>query len=205
MPLLRSAWTLHWLYFTVLNSTFSTMALLHSTSVYIILLRFYFTPLALDSTLLYLHSASLYFTLPSHYFTLHYSTMALLHSTMALFHSIWLYITLLCLNFIALDSTLLFHGSISLYLTLLYSTMAQHHSTWFYLTLYSCSTLYYTWLCYGSILHSTWLYITIQWLLFYQGSTSPYLSLHYSSMALLSSNWLYFILPWLYFTLVDST
>ena len=97
---------LHWLYFTLLHSTFyhvstsvyltlhySTMTLFHSTWFYIIRPWLYFTQL--DFALIYQCSTSTYMTLP-------YSTMALLHST-------WLYITLPWLYFTLLDSTSLYY------------------------------------------------------------------------------------------------
>ena len=83
------------------------------------------------------------------------------------------------------------------------------------------------------LLHCTWFYIILPWLCFTllystlhypdctlhsQYSTSPYIILHYSTMALLllcltlhystmpllRSSWLYITLPSLYFTLLDS-
>ena len=96
------------------------------------------------------------------YFNLHYSTMALL------------YITLPCLYFIKLDSTTFYHSSII-------------HSTWLYITLKWLhfplldSIHYYT----MAVFHSTWLYITLH-------STSLYLTLRCSAMAV-------------YFALLDST
>ena len=63
-----------------------------------------------------------------------------------------------------------------------------------------------------AILISTGLYIILPWFYFTlldskllnHGSTSLYLTLHYSTMAILISTGLYIILPWLYFTLLDS-
>ena len=63
------------------------------------------------------------------------------------------------------------------------------------------------------LLHSTLPYITLPWLYFilhssilhYYRSTSLYLILLPSTIAVLHSTWLYIILPWLYFTLHDST
>ena len=63
------------------------------------------------------------------------------------------------------------------------------------------------------MLHFTWLYITLPWLystkldptLLYHGSTPLYLTLHYSTVALLHSTWLFKTLSWLYSTLFDST
>ena len=103
-----------------------------------------------------------------------------------------------------LYSPLLFHGSISLYLTLLHSTTAQldstllnHVSTAFYITLYYGSTI----LFHGSILHSTWLHSTLahlhcNWL---------YITLPCHYFNLLHSTSLYCLLAWLYFTILDST
>ena len=61
--------------------------------------------------------------------------------------------------------------------------------------------------------HSTRHYITLPWLYFtlldstllHNESTSLYLTLHYSTMALLHSTGLYIPLPWINFTLLDST
>jgi len=47
---------------------------------------------------------------------------------MPLLHCTWLYITLPCLYFTLIDSTLLYHGSTSLYLSLQYSTIFLLHS-----------------------------------------------------------------------------
>ena len=78
------------------------------------------------------------------------------------------------------------------------------------------------------LLHFTWIYITPPWLylnlldsrLLYHGSTSLYMTLHYSyfypstslyfnllhsTIALLHSTWIYITLPWLYFTLLYIT
>ena len=136
------------------------------------------------------------------YLTLHYSTITIRNST-------WLYITLPWLQLNThyctmallhlLNSTLLYHGSTSLYSTQHYSTMAVLHS-----------------ICYSTmpIINSTQLYIiNVPWFyfnlpdstLFYHGSTSLYLTLHYSITALLHSTWLNITLPWLYFTLHFST
>ena len=80
---------------------------------------------------------------------------------MALLRSIWLYITLPWLYFTLPDSTLLYHGSTSLYLTLLY-----HGSTSLYLTLHYSTIVQ---------LPSTWLYIVLPWLyLILLDLTSPY-------------------------------
>jgi len=85
---------------------------------------------------------------------------------MALLHSTRLYITLPWHYFILLDSTLLYHGSTSLYWTLHYSTMAVLHSTRLYITL---TWLYFT-------LHALpYLYLTVlDSTLLYHGSTSLY-------------------------------
>ena len=131
----HSTWVyiaLPWLYFTPLDFTLCTMALLnstwlyitlyygstslylilhhsslHSTWVYIALPWLYLT--LLDSTLLYYGSTWPYNTLPwlytSFYLTLHCSTMALLHATLLYIALPWLYFTLL-------DSTLLNHGRV---------------------------------------------------------------------------------------------
>ena len=76
---------------------------------------------------------------------------------MALLHSTWLYITLPWLYFTPLDSTLLYHGSTSLYLTIYLSTIALLHSISLY-TLVNhsstslCLTLHYSIM---ALLHST--------------------------------------------------
>ena len=136
----------------------------------------------------------IYITLPWLYLTLHYSTIALLHS--ASFHIIlpWLYLTLLdsillYFDFTLLeptllhhDSTLVYHGSTSLYLNL-------HHSTLLILILLDSTLLYH------ALLNSTLLYNTLLWHYFtlldpalhYHGSTSLYLILHHSNMVLLHS------------------
>ena len=72
-----------------------------------------------------------------------------------------------------LDSTLLYHGSTSMYYTLRHSTMAVLDSTRIYITL--------PWL-YVSLLDST---------LLYYGSTSTYYTLHYSTMTVLHFTRLY--------------
>ena len=105
--------TLLWLYYH-LTLHYSTMALLHTTSLYITLLWLYFTPL--DSTLLYFTPSTwFYITLPWLYFTL---------------QSTWLYISLPWL-----------------YMTLQYSTMALLDSIyitlpWLYFSLLDCTLLY---------------------------------------------------------------
>ena len=127
---------------------YSTIALLHSTSLYITLPWLYLTPL--DPTLLYHGATSLYLTLqistirsstwlcialPWLYFTLDFSTLALLHSTWLYISLPWLYFTFLNLHYSTmallclLYSTLLYHGSTSLCYTLQYSTKALLHST----------------------------------------------------------------------------
>ena len=83
--------TLPSFYFTLLDTTLLTMALIHSTWIDRTLHWLYFT--LLDSTLLYVGSTSLYLTL-------NYSTFGLPHST-------WFYITLQNLFFTLLHSTLL--------------------------------------------------------------------------------------------------
>ena len=100
-----------------------------------------------------------------------------------------------------LDSTLLYHSSVSLYMTIEISTMTLLHTTWLYISLpWIYLTLYLT-LYYSTMarLHSTSLCITMPWLYFtlldptllYHGSTPFY--------------WLYKFLSWLYFMLLDST
>ena len=139
------------------------------------------------------------------------------------------------------NSTIFYHGSTSRYLTLYYSTMALAHlrdftliytmallhSSWLYITLPClCFTLLDLTLFYhGSPLHSTsphiilpWLYVTLHystlallpsaWLYFtlhYYGSTSFFLTPYDSTMALLHSTWLYMTLHWLYFILLHCT
>jgi len=96
------------------------------------------------------------------------------------------YITVPWLYFTLLDSTLIYQGSTSLYVTLHFSTMDLLHSTWLYTTL-------------------PWLYFTLlDPTLLYHGSTSFYFTLHYCTKFLLHSTLLYIDLPWLYFTLLDS-
>ena len=107
---------------------------------------------------------------------------------MALLHSTWLYNTLQWLYFTLLECTLLYHGSTSLYVTL-------HHSSIALLTLLESSAFYHS----SSSLCLN-LYITIPWLYF-----TVYLTLNYSTMALLHSTWLYTTLQFLYFTLLDFT
>ena len=128
---------------------------------------------------------------------------------MALGHSTWLYITLALL-----DSTLLYHGSTSLYFTLHYCIW------WLYFTLLDSILLHVHWLYFTphnsamALGHSAWLYITLLWLYFtlldstvldftllYHGFTSLYLIQLYSIMALLFSTWLYITLPWLFTSL----
>ena len=105
----------HGLYFTLLDSIHnssiygspspnltlhnSTMALLHTSRLYITLPLLYFT---------LLYSTSLYHDSTQLYLTIHNSTMTLLHSTKH-------YITLTLLYFTLLDSTWLYNGSTSLY------------------------------------------------------------------------------------------
>ena len=49
-----------------------------------------------------------------------------------------------------------------------------------------------------ALLHFTWFYA------FYNGTTSLYMTLHYSTIDLLQFAWLDFLLHWIYFTLLDS-
>jgi len=105
---------------------------------------------------------------------------------MALLHSNWLYVILPLFYFTPLHSTLLYHGSTSLYFILHYNTIAVLHSS------YSTKAL----------LQFTWLYIALPWLYFtlpdsmllYHCSTPLHFNLHYSIMALLHSSSLYFTL-----------
>ena len=137
-----------------LNIRYSTMAVFHSTWLYITLLCPYF---------ILLYSTSLYHCSPFLCLTLHYSTLALLHST-------WLYSTLPRLYFTLLDSTLLYLRSTTFYLTLYYgsssfcltqrfSSIDIPFSTWMYISL--------TWLYFIvldstlDLLHSTSLRITL--------------------------------------------
>ena len=114
----------------------------------------------------------------------------ILHNSTLLYHgsiSLYLYYTFLYhawLYFTVLDSTLPYHGSTSLYMTLHYSTIALLHSTLLYITLsWLYFTLHYTTM---ALLRSTLLYITLLY-----GSTSLYFTLHYSTMALLQSTLLH--------------
>ena len=194
-----------WFYFTLPDST----------------LLYYLIPH--DSTLIHCGSTSPFLTLHHSsipllysawfYITYHHSPslpLTLPYSTIALFHCTRVYITLSWLYFTLLDSTLLckallhstwlytilYHRTLSLYLSLCYCTMALHHSTWPY------ATLPWPYL----IPQSTRLYINVQWfyfnlpnsILLYHRSTSLYLVLLYSIMALLYSTWLYVTLPWPY-------
>ena len=195
------------------------MALLHSTSLYIILPWLYFTPH--HSTLLYHGSTSLYLTL-------HYSAMALLYA-------IWLWRMYLHVaelfwwwkrheiqpgfepgsyefwsdaltNWATAWSSGIAEDSDGIYLltqlnsqTLHYSTMDRLHCTWLYMTLH---WLYFT--AHTSTIalpHSTWLYCTVACTIPLLHSTSCYLTLHYSTMALLHSTWLYISVPCLHLTL----
>ena len=121
----------------------------------------------------------------------------------------WLYFTLH-------DSTLIYHGSISLYLTLHHSAMALLHPAFLYITLpWLYFTLHYhtVALLHSILLHlgSTslyitlpWLYITLLWL--YITLLWLYLTLDCSTMALLHSTCMTLHYPTLvYFTLLDST
>ena len=123
---LDSILTVPWLHFTPLDTTLLYLIVLLSTKIcitlfdYIILPWLYFA-LDISTTFQAYHSST------SLCVTLHYSTTAIFHSTIT-----------------QLDSTLLFKGSISLYLiwlyclplwlyfTLLPSIMALLHSTWLY-------------------------------------------------------------------------
>ena len=121
---------------------------------------------------------------------------------MDVLHSTRLYILLPWLYFSLLDSTLLHHGSTSLYWTLNHSTAALLHSTrlfvtlpWLYFTLHCSSmTLHLTTLLYEG-LTSLYFDINLPWLSFtilvstshLNASTSLYLTLHHSPMALLHS------------------
>ena len=118
------------------------------TSHYISLPLLYFT--LCDTTLVYHCSTSLYQTQ-------YWCPIVLLHSTRLYVTLAWLYFTLqdsihystMALIITLLDSTLLYHGSTSMYQTLHYSTMALLHSTRLYITL--------VWL-YFTLLDSTLLY-----------------------------------------------
>ena len=125
MAQLHSTWLLYiTLYHMALH--YSTMALLHSTSLCISLPLFYFSLLhstmalfhtiRLGVTTILLYSTLLYHSSASFYLTLHYSTLALLQST-------WLYISLTLLYFFLLHSTLLYHAW--LYFALLDSAYAN--------------------------------------------------------------------------------
>ena len=194
----------------------STMALLHSTWLYITLPRLWLTlyltlhnsTMVLlhywfihNSTMALLHSTRLYFTLPGFYITLHYYTIWLYSHTKLIYHDS----TSLYLLGSTSTSTLLNPGSTSLYLTLHNSTMALLHSTSLYII--STMSLHYStlislipWLYSSLVSKLTWFYITLSWLhftlldstLLYHGSTS----LYYRDSTLL---------PWLYFTVLDST
>jgi len=131
------------------------------------------------------------------------------NSTLLYYGSTSFCLTVIWLNFTPPYCKLLYYGSTSLYLTLHYSTMALLHST--------SRTLQYSTV---ALRHSTWHYVTLQWLYFtpldsttlpwlyftlldstllYHGSTSLWLSRHYSTLAILHSNSLYNSLLWLYF------
>ena len=106
--------------------------------------------------------------------------------------------------------------STSLYFNLHYTTMVQLYSTLLYITLpllyftLLSSTLSLPWLNF-ILLFSTLLYhgsryfAVIVCTVLYLGSTSLYVNLHYSTIALLDSTWFYIAPPWIYFTLLDST
>ena len=104
----------------------STMALLHSTFLYITLPWLYFT--LLESTSLYHRSTSLYLSL-------HYSTMALHLSSLLNISLPWLYFTQLFLPWLYMH----------------YSTMVLLNSTWLYSTL---SWLYFC-LLYSTLIYIT--------------------------------------------------
>ena len=142
--------------------------------------------------------------------------MSLLHCTPVYFTLSWFYLSLLYqlrLYFILLDSTLLFHGSSSLYLTQNHSTMGLLHCTSLYFTQRGYTSLYLTQPYTLSKFHFILLDTTLPWVyiaLFdctslYHGSTSLYISLLCSTMAPLHSTSLYTILPCLYFTVLQST
>ena len=80
-------------------------------------------------------------------------------------------------------------------MALLHSTLLYYGSTSPYLTLYiTLHCLYFIQLDITLL----WLYFTqLDSTLLYHGSTSLYLILHYSTIALLHSTWLYIILLWL--------
>ena len=169
------------------SSHYSTMALLHSTLLYLPWL--YFT--LLDSTLLLwlylglLHSTLLYHGSTTIYLTLHYSTMVLLHSTWTL---------LLCP---LLDSTRLYTLLDSL--PWLYFTLLRLYITlpWLYFTL--LDSLHYSTM---ALLHSTRLYIHSTMALFY--FTLLWLYIH--STKALSSVYirLYITLPLLHVYLTQN-
>ena len=152
LALLHSTWlylTLPWLYFNILAWFYITLTCLYFTLVY--------TTLLYHSSYLTKHYSTLGLltlfdsTLLDHgstwlCLTLHYFTLALLHSTS------FLIIFLSWFYFTLFDSTLLYSGSSSLYLTLHYSTMALLNSTSLYLILP---------LLYLTHLWCTWLYFTL--------------------------------------------
>ena len=183
------------------------MALFHSTLLSMVLLH---------STWLYITLPWLYFTL---YLTPHYPTIGILDYPRLNVTIPWLYLTLhystIALYFTLLKSTLMYHGSTSLY-SYHSSTWLYKFLLWLYLTLHNSTLIYHGFtslhftLHYSSMahLHSTLLYISLQWIYFallrsrllYHGSTS----LHYSTIALLHSTWPKKFLPW-FFTLLEST
>ena len=116
---------------------------------------------------------------------------------MALLHSSWQHITLPWLYFTLLDSTFLYHISTSHYFTLHYSTVDLLHFTWLSGDL-------------GLHINLPWIYFTLRdWVanwdytLIYHGSTSIYLTSHFSTMALLDTTWLYRGSTSLYVTIHD--
>ena len=175
MALLKSTWlciTLPWFYFTLLESSLvaSTLIYTGSTSLYLTPHNSTMDFTLLDSTLLYNRYTSLHLTL--------YISLP------------WLYLTLPWFYFTLPDSTLLYHGSTSFYLTLFY-----HGSTRLYLTLH-CSTL--------ALLHPTSLHIILPWLLPWLYFTSLGFTL-FCCRSILQCTWLYITLLWLYLTLHNST
>ena len=131
MVLLHSSWLyipLPWLYFTLVDCIHSpTMALLHSTSLYI----------TLHSNMPLCHSTRIYSTL-YHASTSLYLKSTLLHHGSTLLYTTGVYITLTWLYFALIDSTLLYRSSTWLYLWFYYSLL---HSTFLY---YSFTSLYFT-------------------------------------------------------------
>ena len=145
-----------------------------------------------------LHSIWLYITQPWLYYTLLHSTlltMPLLYSTRLYFLRPWLYFLHYSYYFTLFDSTLLFHGSTTLYWILHKFTIA--------LTLLKATAFYII-----ALVHCAWHNITLPWFYFTlldytllcHGSTSLYLTLQYSTIDLLHC-----LITWLYLTRLDST